>query len=331
MSVVMPAYNNRSTIGAAISGVLTQTYPNVELIVVDDGSTDETASIVAGYSSPVKLLRQENGGSSTARNAAMAHAQGAFIAFCDADDILLPSYLTRNLNAYGSVGGGRRIVMNEAFMLTETGLVHGRRLIRRRFPAENRQRISILEKNFVPILAVFPRRLVDDVGVFREELAFCEDWDLWVRAILAGWRVIYQGEPHALYRVSESAKSTSPLRHDAEDRIMRWVEEHYWAELTDDEREFLSLRLRSAPPRLIDLRAGEALRDRDWATARSTYRDLARLSPGDAKVRLRSKLLGYVPGLDRLWLRRLHRIDQRLGGRIGELGYSSHDDRKSPT
>lgn len=315
VSVVMPAYNAQDTIGAAVSGVLTQTYPRVELVVVDDGSTDDTGAICRGYGDRLRYHRQHNAGSSVARNRAMDLASGELLAFCDADDVLLPRYLEAAVAAYRAAGGGRRIVMCDALQLTSTGLSHGRRLIGHHFPAR-RQRLAILQKNFVPIFAVFPRALVDEIGGFVEDLMFCEDWEFWIRAVLAGWEVVFQPEPEALYRLTPNAKSAQEERHEAEDEIMRRVRAQLWEELTAQEQEFLRLRLTTAPPRLLDLRASEALREHRWGDARSHYAELARLSSEDPSVRLRATLLSRVPGAVHLGRLRQDLIDRHLGGRI---------------
>lgn len=315
VSVVIPAYNAEDTIGATLSGILTQTYPAVEVIVVDDGSRDRTGQICRSYGDRVTYIRQDNAGSSVARNVAMDRATGEFIAFCDADDMWLPGYLTAAVETYDRSGGGRRIVMSDALQLTSTGLAHGRRLIGRHFPTAN-QRLAILQKNFVPILSIFPRSLLADVPTFAEDLMFCEDWHFWARAVLSGWEVVFQSEPQALYRLTPDAKSSRDERHDAEDEVVLRLRDEFGDGFSSAEHEFLTLRLQAAPPRLIDLQAGAALRERRWPEARSKYRQLAKLSSQDPRVRTRALLLGYAPGALAAGRWRQARIDRRMGGRI---------------
>ena len=94
VSVMMPAYNAENYIEAAVKSVLAQSYDHWELIVVDDGSTDGTASVVAEFDDPrIKLFKQSNGGESAARNTAIRQMQGEFVAFLDADDMYLPDHL----------------------------------------------------------------------------------------------------------------------------------------------------------------------------------------------------------------------------------------------
>ncbi len=99
-SIMMPAYNAELYIGEAIDSVLAQSYPDWELVVVDDGSTDGTAQIVSRYQdSRIKLVSQENSGEAAARNTALRHISGRFVAFLDADDQYLPNHLELTLGA----------------------------------------------------------------------------------------------------------------------------------------------------------------------------------------------------------------------------------------
>ena len=99
VTIMMPAYNAALYIGEAIESVISQSYQNWELIVVDDGSTDETVTIVEGFLDPrIKLIRQPNGGESVARNAALQAMQGEYLAFLDADDKFMSNHLELSLS-----------------------------------------------------------------------------------------------------------------------------------------------------------------------------------------------------------------------------------------
>ena len=93
ISVIIPTWNSAATIGAALDSMLRQTPTPLEIIVVDDGSTDDTARVLAPYRDQIKYLYQENAGPSAARNRGLAIAQGALISFIDADDLLPPDAL----------------------------------------------------------------------------------------------------------------------------------------------------------------------------------------------------------------------------------------------
>src|SRR5580700_8639860 len=93
ISVVIPAYNAARFVGSAIESALAQTSTPLEVLVIDDGSRDDTAAVVQQYAAPVGLLRQSNGGPASARNHGVRVARGEWIAFLDADDTWLPQKL----------------------------------------------------------------------------------------------------------------------------------------------------------------------------------------------------------------------------------------------
>src|SRR5437762_473952 len=103
VSVVIPAYNYAGFLPKAIESVLQQDYPEYELVVVDDGSTDNTADVTAAYaraSTRVRYVHQTNGGLSAARNTGIRHARFEYVSFLDADDELLPGFLRRAMETF---------------------------------------------------------------------------------------------------------------------------------------------------------------------------------------------------------------------------------------
>lgn len=100
ISVVIPTFNRAHLIGATIESILQQTAPAAEIIVVDDGSTDDTAGALAPFGSRLEVIRRANSGDLASRNAGLARAQGALVAFCDSDDLWRPDHLARSLAAW---------------------------------------------------------------------------------------------------------------------------------------------------------------------------------------------------------------------------------------
>lgn len=97
VSVIVPAFNGERYLGEALQSALAQDYPNKEIIVVDDGSTDSTPEILKGFGERIRVFRQNNAGAAVARNAAIARARGKYFAFLDADDLWLPQKLTAQI------------------------------------------------------------------------------------------------------------------------------------------------------------------------------------------------------------------------------------------
>ena len=101
VSVIIPTYNSARYMTAAVDSVLAQTFTDYEILVIDDGSTDETEAVMGRYGPPVLLLPQRNGGVSVARNRGLEASRGRYVAFLDADDTWLPNKLERQLAELG--------------------------------------------------------------------------------------------------------------------------------------------------------------------------------------------------------------------------------------
>jgi glycosyltransferase involved in cell wall biosynthesis len=202
LSVITPAYNVQPYVAACIESVLGQTFSNLELIVVDDGSTDDTASVIAKYARldrRVRAFRGPNRGVSHARNVAMKQAGGRYFAFVDADDQWAPTFaatLVGLLERTPEVA----IVTGNALNLGG-GRLDGQPV--RPWPAEPRELhfIDLIQhEDSVFIMSVFRREVFDAVGPFNEGLHRSEDYEFWLRAAAAGFRIVTHPEPLGIYR-----------------------------------------------------------------------------------------------------------------------------------
>ena len=178
VSVIIPTYNRGWILKEAIDSVLAQDYKDLELIVVDDGSTDNTFEILASYGNDIKVLFQENKGVSAARNRGITEASGQLIAFLDSDDLWLPRKLSTQVGFFNQ--------MPDA-LICQTEEIWVRNGIRVN-PKKRHKKPSgmifepSLELCLVSPSAVMTRRsLFDRVGEFDVTLSACEDYDLWLR------------------------------------------------------------------------------------------------------------------------------------------------------
>lgn len=177
VSAVIPTHNRAGTLGRALESVLAQTRPADEVIVVDDGSTDGTDRLVAGYPSVV-YVAQENRGVSAARNRGIAAAAGEWIALLDSDDEWRPEKLQRQLEALGNNPG------HDVCHTDEIWIRDGRRVNPGRRHAKAGGRIfrrCLSLCSISPSAAMVRRSLLDTLGGFDESLPVCEDYDLWLR------------------------------------------------------------------------------------------------------------------------------------------------------
>lgn len=292
VTVVMPAYNAETWIGASISSVLWQTMPDVELIVVDDGSADRTVAIAASFDQRVRLICQQSAGPGMARNVAMAEARGDLIAFCDADDLLFPQHLEALVATHERHGG---IATGNAWYLFPGGIDRSKVRLKGRFPPPAEQRLAILQANFVSIMSLFPRRLFDEVGPMADDILGVEDWDYWMRAVFAGYPVHRQPRPLALYRVNEAGLSSG--RPDLMEahvlKVLRRAEERL--ELTPEEYAYVRRRLSAPGVGALATQADTDLQARRYRAASRAYAELAALVPSEHRLVWKARLLGLSP------------------------------------
>ena len=178
VSVIIPTYNRSWIVQDAIDSVLDQDFTDYELIVVDDGSNDNTPTILAGYGQAITVFPQSNRGVSAARNHGLAAAAGQLIAFLDSDDLWLPRKLSTQVKFFED---NPDAVINQT---QERWIRNGRRLN----PKARHHKFSgmIFEHSLAlclvsPSAVMIKKSLLDDVGVFDEQLPACEDYDLWLR------------------------------------------------------------------------------------------------------------------------------------------------------
>ena len=178
LTVIIPTYNRGWILKEAIDSVLTQDYKDFELIVVDDGSTDNTSEILASYGNDIRVLFQENKGVSAARNRGIAEASGQFIAFIDSDDLWLPQKLSTQVEFFNQTPDAL-ICQTEEVWIRKGKRVNPK--MRHKKPSGMIFEPS-LELCLVSPSAVMIRRvLFDRVGAFDVTLPACEDYDLWLR------------------------------------------------------------------------------------------------------------------------------------------------------
>ncbi|MGB2875029.1 MAG: glycosyltransferase [Gaiellaceae bacterium] len=316
VSVVIPAYDAEATVGAAISSALSQTYRDFEIVVVDDGSRDATGLIASAFPEPVRLVRQENGGVAAARNRGIAEAAGELIAFCDADDVLLPQHLEVLVELHDRDGG---IATANCYWLFPGGIDPARTRYKGRFPRPERQRLAILEQNFVSTMSLFERTLADEVGPFDAELEVAEDWDFWLRAIYAGHRVALQPRPLALYRWGTGGLAADPARMDEHaEAVLRKAAAR--DDLTREERAYVKRRLNGPGPAQLGRRGDQALRARRYGEAAASYREAAALCPSEPALVWKARVIRLAPRLVGPFVRaRQQRIEQRLGFEEGHV------------
>ena len=178
VTVIIPTYNRAGCLREAVDSVLAQDFRDFELIVVDDGSTDDTPRLLQEYGEAIRVFRQENRGVSAARNAGIAVSRGALIAFLDSDDLWLQGKLARQVEFFKAHAGALICQTEEIWVRNGRRVNPGKR---------HRKRGGMIFEPSLDLCLVSPsavmvrRELFDRVGLFDESLPACEDYDLWLR------------------------------------------------------------------------------------------------------------------------------------------------------
>ncbi|MEE8380892.1 MAG: glycosyltransferase [Thermodesulfobacteriota bacterium] len=178
VSVIIPTYNRAHVLREAIDSVLSQKYSDLELLVVDDGSTDHTKEVVSSYTSKLNYIYQEHKGVSAARNRGIKHTKGDYLAFLDSDDLWLPDKLSTQM---------RFMEDHPEIHICYTEERWIRRGVRVNPMKKHRKYSGMIFEHCLPLCIVSPssvliaRSLLEEIGVFDEELKVCEDYDLWLR------------------------------------------------------------------------------------------------------------------------------------------------------
>ena len=221
VSVVLPTYNRADIIDDPICSVLTQTYEDFELIVVDDGSTDNTAEVIEAFDDDrIRYIKHDgNKGAPAARNTGIEASQGEYIAFQDSDDDWLPDKLEKQMQTFRDSSSSVGVVYTGMKRKRDDKTVY--------IPYEGVEQTegdiskSILFQNFVPAqVAMVRKRCFDEVGGFDEQAWPISDWELWIR-ISKQYQFKLVDEPLVTGEIrSDSISRSQRTKVEARERII---------------------------------------------------------------------------------------------------------------
>jgi len=286
-SVVIAAYQAAGTIAEAVESALAQSLAPLEVIVCDDGSTDDTAAALESYLDRIVLIRKPRGGVSSARNAALARARGEFCAILDSDDAFLPG----RLEALGALAVSRPdldILCTDAFLEVDHEVVaqFGEGCA---FELLH-QRAAILERCFC-IAPAYRRTALMRAGGFDESLHTGEDWECLIRLLRNGASAGLVDEPLYCYRVHDRSL-TSDRIGTLRDRVHILEHVERTDGLGDDERAALTRSLTRQRAKLVLTEAEAALRSRS-----RDARTLALAAVRARRISLRSRAAAFAAAL----------------------------------
>lgn len=185
ISIVIPAYNMAEYISDALISCINQTYQNIEIIVIDDGSKDKTKEVIKKFQKSLSYHYQENMGVSVARNHGINIAKGEFVAFLDADDIWMPTKIEAQIDIIEKNNDLKAVSCGYGIM-DEAGKILMPGLIRANYKSRDHLYKALSICQLIPGSAsgvLVERKFLNEVGLFNEQLFIGEDWDLWLRIV----------------------------------------------------------------------------------------------------------------------------------------------------
>jgi glycosyltransferase involved in cell wall biosynthesis len=219
VTVVTPSFNHGRFIRETIESVLAQSYPAIEYLVMDGGSTDDTVAILKDYGDRVSYVSEPDGGQASAINKGWRRAQGTILAYLNSDDTYLAGAVERAVAGL-LADPEADVVYGEAYHVDVAGRVL------ERYPTEPFRLARLAETCFIcQPTAFLRRRVVEKVGYLDESLQFCLDYDLWIRLARVA-KFLYLPEFLATSRLHEDTK-TLGQRARAHVEILRTVRRHF--------------------------------------------------------------------------------------------------------
>ncbi|HON06565.1 MAG TPA: glycosyltransferase family A protein [Verrucomicrobiota bacterium] len=211
VSVIIPAYNYSQYLPFAIESAISQTYSPIEIIVVDDGSTDDTKRVVAQYGDKVRYIYQKNSGLSAARNTGIQAASMPFIAFLDADDVWDPEFLKFGMNTFSLLSDDYAIVACYPKFIDQDGNPLPVNPSEKRYYGDIFAGDILLMTRFPPSAVIAKKTAFDRCGFFDTTLKSSEDRDMWLR-IASKFRIYLNQDALIMIRRHSSNMSSNPKR-----------------------------------------------------------------------------------------------------------------------
>ena len=294
VTVIMPAYNVAPYLREAVQSVVAQTYREWELVIVDDGSTDETAAIAREclkLDDRIRLVRHENRGLAGARNTALREGRGEFFALLDSDDLWDPGFLESQMDVFARHPETALVSGSARFL---GGPKDGRpaRPVLPGAPMLTLEQM-IANEAAVFIMTTFRREVVDTIGVFDASKRRSEDWDFWLRAVSAGFVFRRNWKPAASYRVREGSLSRDTPAM-LQEMLHTLSKVRPYCKAGSPAQLALDAQVRRFERALLLARAKEALEDGRYPDAAALLLQLRR-SGGGALVGIAAWLAEHAP------------------------------------
>lgn len=271
-SVIVPSYNAADVLQATVDSALAQSYSDLEVVISDDGSVDDTLAVarrLAEKDERVRVVTAENGGCACARNRAIEVASGEFCVLLDAEDVLDPGYLEAMAAFVGAHPGFDIYSCNGTRVLVDGSAEPF--LVGREYADETSWTLDdLIPVDRIFIVATLRRELWERLGGFRSELRYAEDYDFWLRALASGARQVYTPQRLATYVESAGGKSKNRIPH-ARTQIRIFEDLSAMPGLTDSQRRLCAEKIAALRTRIERVELEARLQRGEYGGARATY------------------------------------------------------------
>lgn len=195
VSIIMPVYNGSNYLSTALDSALAQDYDNIEIVIINDGSTDSTKHVIEAYSDErIRYFEKANGGVATALNLGIQEMTGEYFCWLSHDDVYLPHKISTQLTVYSMLYAGQDVVLCSDYQLIDE---EGRVITTVRLEHSllmKKPEYAVLRGSIHGCSVFIPRRFFDEVGLFDASLPGTQDYDLWSKA-MENWRFVHLPEP----------------------------------------------------------------------------------------------------------------------------------------
>ena len=209
VSIIIPVYNGSNYMREAIDSALAQTYKNIEVIVVNDGSTDNTEEIALSYGDRIRYLRKENGGVSSALNLGIKEMKGDYFSWLSHDDVYFPEKVEKEVEALCKFNDDRTIALCGSIQINKTSDVIQNSKNNRYLSVQcvNSWDVSLLalikSGSFNGCALLIPKKALIEAGGFEESLRFSQDFLMWAKILLQKFNLVYISKPYVKNRVHD--------------------------------------------------------------------------------------------------------------------------------
>lgn len=222
VSIIIPVYNGENFVKEAIDSALAQSYKNIEVIVVSDGSSDNTAKIAKAYGDKIRFFEKENGGVSTALNLGIKMMTGDYFSWLSHDDLYYKNKIESNIKFINKINDEKAIIMSDYEEVSESGL-HLKYQRHNSKEIESFPLFAVIKTYINGLTLLIPKSAFDEVGLFNTEMRCVQDYDMWWRFYQAGYHFVHQSEVLTKTRVHKMQVTLSQTNKVAKEGNDFWL------------------------------------------------------------------------------------------------------------